>query len=62
VNKEAVNGAFKEAYKKLKAELNLKDNWIKKLFTKSVKKEKASKFIYYEISLLKYVYNNIIYI
>jgi len=61
-DKEAVNGAFKEAREKLKAELDLKDNQIKELLAKRFKKGKASKFTYREIGPPGKAYNVVIHI
>jgi len=61
-DKEAVNAAFKEARKKLKAELDLDNDQIKELLTKRFKKGKASKFTYREIGPLGKVHNIIIHI
>ena len=61
-DKEAINATFKEAREKLKAELELKDNYIKELLTKRFKKGKASKFTYRLIGPLGKVYNVVAYI
>ena len=61
-NKKAVNAAFKETHKKLKAESDLKDNQIKEILAKRFQKEKASKFTYHKIGSLGKIYNVIMHI